>query len=156
GMRRLTGRRRGNRRAGMSNSSRPAAIAGLSEIAGQYRFILCDVWGVIHNGVRGYQAAADALVGLREQGGHGVLVTNPPRPWREVAKMLERFKLDPASYDEIVTSGEAARLILEKQPQAKIYHLGPDRDRPIYDGLPNEIVGEEEADLISCTGLFDD
>jgi HAD superfamily hydrolase (TIGR01459 family) len=70
--------------------------------------------------------------------------------------MLARFKIDPASYDEIVTSGEVARVILEKQPRARIYHLGPDRDRPIYDGLPNSFVEESEADLISCTGLFDD
>jgi HAD superfamily hydrolase (TIGR01459 family) len=70
--------------------------------------------------------------------------------------MLARFKIDPASYDEIVTSGEVARLILKKQPAARIYHLGPDRDRPIYDGLPNMFVDEAEADLISCTGLFDD
>src|SRR5688500_10586974 len=56
GMTRLTGRRRGNTRAGMNNSSRPAVVSGLSEIAADYRFILCDVWGVIHNGVRGYPA----------------------------------------------------------------------------------------------------
>jgi HAD superfamily hydrolase (TIGR01459 family) len=140
----------------MSNSSRPAAIAGLSEIAGDYRFILSDVWGVLHNGVRGYEAAADALARFRAQGGRVVLITNAPRRARQIVEMLARFKIDPASYDEIVTSGEVARLILKKQPAARIYHLGPDRDRPIYDGLPNMFVDEAEADLISCTGLFDD
>jgi HAD superfamily hydrolase (TIGR01459 family) len=140
----------------MSNSSRPAAIAGLSEIAGDYRFILSDVWGVLHNGVRGYEAAADALARFRAQGGRVVLITNAPRRARQIVEMLARFKIDPASYDEIVTSGEVARLILKKQPTARIYHLGPDRDRPIYDGLPNMFVDEAEADLISCTGLFDD
>jgi HAD superfamily hydrolase (TIGR01459 family) len=139
----------------MSNS-RPAAIAGLSEISADYRFILCDVWGVIHNGVRGYPAAADALVRFRDGGGRVVLITNAPRPAKQIFEMLARFEVDPAAYDDIVTSGEAARLLLKKQPQARIYHLGPDRDRPIYDGLPNPIVGEAEADLISCTGLFDD
>jgi HAD superfamily hydrolase (TIGR01459 family) len=140
----------------MSNSSRPAAISGLSEIAGEYRFILSDVWGVLHNGVRGYEAAADALARFRAQGGRVVLITNAPRRARQIVEMLARFKIDPASYDEIVTSGEVARLILKKQPAARIYHLGPDRDRPIYDSLPNLFVAEAEADLISCTGLFDD
>jgi HAD superfamily hydrolase (TIGR01459 family) len=140
----------------MSNSSRPAAISGLSEIAGDYRFILSDVWGVLHNGVRGYEAAAGALARFRAQGGRVVLITNAPRRASQIVEMLARFKIDPASYDEIVTSGEVARLILKKQPAARIYHLGPDRDRPIYDGLPNMFVDEAEADLISCTGLFDD
>jgi HAD superfamily hydrolase (TIGR01459 family) len=140
----------------MSNSSRPAAISGLSEIAGEYRFLLCDVWGVLHNGVRGYAPAADALGRFRRNGGHVVLVTNAPRPAPEVAKILERFAVGADAYDTIVTSGEAARLLLEKQPQAKIYHLGPERDLPNYDGLPNLLVGEDEADLIACTGLFDD
>jgi HAD superfamily hydrolase (TIGR01459 family) len=140
----------------MSNSSRPAAISGLSEIAGDYRFILSDVWGVLHNGVRGYEAAADALARFRAQGGRVVLITNAPRRATQIVEMLARFKIDPAAYDKIVTSGEVARLILKKQPAARIYHLGPDRDRPIYDSLPNLFVAEAEADLISCTGLFDD
>jgi HAD superfamily hydrolase (TIGR01459 family) len=140
----------------MNNSSHPAAVSGLSEIAADYRFILCDVWGVIHNGVSGYPAAADALTRFRERGGRVVLITNAPRPAKQIVEMLARFKIDPASYDEIVTSGEVARVILEKRPSARIYHLGPDRDRPIYDGLPNSFVEESEADLVSCTGLFDD
>lgn len=140
----------------MSNASRPSAISGLSEIAAQYRFILCDVWGVIHNGVKGYPPAADALARFRAGGGRVVLLTNAPRPWVQIVEMLDRLKVDAAAYDEIVTSGEVARVLIERQPQAKIFHLGPDRDRPIYDGLPNPIVGEAEADLIACTGLFDD
>ncbi len=140
----------------MSNSSRPVAISGFSEIAARYRFVLCDIWGVLHNGVKGYPAAAAALMRYREGGGRVVLITNAPRPRRQIAEMLDRFKVDASAYDDLVTSGEVARVFLQKRPEAKIFHLGPDRDRPIYDGLPNRIVDEADADFIACTGLFDD
>jgi HAD superfamily hydrolase (TIGR01459 family) len=140
----------------MSNSSFPTAIAGLSEIAGDYCHILCDVWGVLHNGVRAYSAAGEALVRFRSQGGKVVLITNAPRPAGKVVEMLDRLGVDRVAYDDIVTSGDVARAYLLGRPGAKIFHLGPDRDRPIYDGLGNAIVDESAATLISCTGLFDD
>ena len=34
---------------------------GLSEIASRYDTILCDVWGVIHNGRSAFTDACDAL-----------------------------------------------------------------------------------------------
>ena len=69
------------------------AIAGLREIAADYDAILCDVWGVIHNGVSPYDDAATALSEFRKQGkqlvsdlvneqGVGVLREIPKR-WSE-------------------------------------------------------------------------
>ena len=63
----------------MSNSTVPPRISGLSEIAPSYAPILCDVWGVVHNGVRSFPAACDALARFREAGGTVVLLTNAPR-----------------------------------------------------------------------------
>ncbi len=36
-------------------------IESLDEVAPRYAAILCDVWGVIHNGVRAFQPATAAL-----------------------------------------------------------------------------------------------
>ncbi len=55
-------------------------IAGLSQIASNYDVILCDVWGVVHNGTEHYPDAAHALTRFREGGGTVVLITNAPRP----------------------------------------------------------------------------
>jgi HAD superfamily hydrolase (TIGR01459 family) len=140
----------------MSNSPRPAGIPGLSAIAGEYHSILCDVWGVLHNGVSAYGPAADALMRFRAAGGSVILITNAPRPTSVVASQLDRLGVDRTAYDDIVTSGDVAHDFLARRPEARIFHLGPERDRPIYDGLPNALVTEGEADLISCTGLFDD
>ena len=46
-------------------TERPRTIASLNEISGRYAAILCDVWGVLHNGVRHFEAAAQALAGKR-------------------------------------------------------------------------------------------
>ncbi len=36
-------------------------LSGLSEIADLYDVLLCDVWGVIHNGREAFPAACEAL-----------------------------------------------------------------------------------------------
>lgn len=140
----------------MSNSPRPAGISGLSEIAGNYTSILCDIWGVVHNGLSAYRPAVDALARFRASGGRVLLITNAPRPKEVIAGQLDGLGVERAAYDDIVTSGEVARDFLAKRPEARIFHLGPERDRPIYAGLSNVLVDQDAADLISCTGLFDD
>lgn len=140
----------------MRNSAQPAAISGLSEIAEDYRYVLCDVWGVIHNGLRAHSGAVDALARFRASGGRVLLITNAPRPGAKVVEQLDRLGVDRTAYDGIVSSGDVAHAYLAARPGARIYHLGPDRDRPIYEELSNPIVDEDAATLISCTGLFDD
>jgi len=140
----------------MSNTSHPSALAGLSEIAGQYGFILCDIWGVVHNGREAHRAAVDALVRFRAAGGVVVLVTNAPRPSSVIFDQLDALDVDREAYDDIVSSGDVAKSYLTSRPRERIYHLGPDRDLPVFEGLPNARVEAEGADFICCTGLFDD
>ena len=45
---------------------------------------------------------------------------------------------------------------LIRQGPRRIFHLGAERDLPIYDGLDVELVEEFEAASVVCTGLFDD
>ena len=37
-----------------------------------------------------------------------------------------------------------------------MFHLGPARDLPIFDGLDAPFAPVETADYVVCTGLFDD
>jgi ribonucleotide monophosphatase NagD (HAD superfamily) len=55
-----------------------------------------------------------------------------------------------------VTSGDVTRAVIAEKPGVKVLHLGADRDLSFYEGLDLTMVGEAEAELISCTGLFDD
>lgn len=151
----MTGAGRPNTPSRM-NSLAPAAIAGLSEIAPAYDAVLCDVWGVVHNGVESFPSACDALARFRERGGLVVLITNAPRPRGPILAQLDQLKVPRAAFDDVVTSGEVTRGLLAERSSAPVYHLGPDRDRAIYEGLPVRLVGEAEAELICCTGLFND
>jgi ribonucleotide monophosphatase NagD (HAD superfamily) len=63
----------------MTNTTSPIPVAGLSDLAAQYPVVLSDVWGVIHNGVRAFAPAGDALRRYRAEGGVVVLITNAPR-----------------------------------------------------------------------------
>ncbi len=140
----------------MSNDTSPPRISGLGDIASGYRYILCDAWGVLHNGIVAYPAASDALRRAREDGVAVFVLTNAPRPKEEVVKQFARFGVDPEAYDDIVTSGEAAREHMAEFAGANAHYVGPEKDRVLLDGTGLVLTEEDEAELIVCTGLFDD
>jgi HAD superfamily hydrolase (TIGR01459 family) len=145
-----------NTGAGMANVSRPPRVSGLSDLASSYGFAVCDVWGVLHNGVEHFRDAGTALVRFRERGGRVILVSNAPRPHAVIRTQLDRFGVDHAAYDDIITSGDVARDFLAARPNLKVFPIGAERDLPVYSGLPVTLVGESEAEIIACTGLVDD
>jgi len=133
----------------------PAMVDSLDALAKPYALILCDVWGVLHNGVAAFPPAAEALVRARQQGKAVVLVTNSPRPGDLVEEQLRQIGVSEEAWDEVVSSGDVTRELIRNGPR-RVFHLGPDRDLPIYDGLDVELVEEFEASAVVCTGLFDD
>ena len=130
-------------------------IAGLSQIAGAYDGILCDVWGVLHNGVAAWPGAIEALSNFRRGGGHVVMITNAPRPRGPVLDQLARLGVPDGVFDQVVTSGDVTRSLISEMAR-KVFHIGPDRDLKLYEGLDIELVEKAEADSIVCTGLYDD
>lgn len=127
----------------------------LADITGEYDAIFCDVWGVLHNGVRSWTPAWKALAAEREKGKAVVLITNAPRPKGPVAEQLATLGVPGEAYDDIVTSGDVTRALIGESARM-IFHIGPDRDMSLYDGLDVEPVEEREASAVVCTGLFDD
>lgn len=131
-------------------------INGLSALAPAFDTILCDIWGVLHNGVKGYEAASTALTRFRDLGGRVILVSNAPRPNIDIVPILDRFGIHRSAWDGIVTSGDITRNILVHSDWKKFFWLGPQRDSPLFDGLSLQSAPLEEADVIVCTGLIDD
>jgi HAD superfamily hydrolase (TIGR01450 family) len=131
-------------------------IPGLSAIENRYAAVVSDVWGVLHNGVIGYQEAGEALRRFRESGRPVVLLTNAPRPAFEIERMLARFGIPREAYDAIVSSGDVTRTLLKREGHAKTFHLGPERDLRLFEGLGIELVPDDHAEIVVCTGLFDD
>lgn len=134
----------------------PPLVSGLSAFAGEYDLILCDVWGVVHNGINAFPAACAALGRARAGGASVVLVSNAPRPNGAIVTMLDGFGVPRSSYDAIVTSGDVTRAVLAERPGGRVFHLGPERDLGTYDGLDTVLSPLAEADIVVCTGLFDD
>lgn len=131
-------------------------IAGLSAIADDYDALLCDVWGVLHNGVRAHPGAAEALARFRDRG-PVVLVTNAPRPSGPVVEQLEFLGIPRDAYDAIVSSGDVVRAHLLERGVGRVYHIGMDRDLPLYEGTAIRAVdAPEEAEMVVIAGPRDD
>lgn len=130
-------------------------IDSLDEIADPYSVILSDVWGVVHNGVHAFPDACAALKRQREAGKLVILITNSPRVRDDVEAQLAAIGVPRDCWDQLVTSGDVTRDLIAEGPR-RIFHLGLERDVTIYDGLDVELVEEQEASGVVCTGLFDD
>jgi HAD superfamily hydrolase (TIGR01459 family) len=135
----------------------PQLIHGLSEIAPHYDVVLCDVWGVIHNGRESFPQACAALTRFQAERGPVVLISNSPRPSADVVHQLRALNVSDAAWTGFVTSGDATRVELAKRAPGPAWGVGPARDGPLYEGTGVELCETpEEAVFISCTGPFDD
>ncbi len=135
----------------------PHALTGLGEIAADYDILLCDVWGVIHNGRESWPDACAALTRFNEQGGHVVLISNSPRPASDVVAQLDRLGVPRDSWKAFVTSGDATRAELARRAPGPAWVIGPERDWPLYEGLGLDSAhGAADAAFISVTGPVDD
>lgn len=130
---------------------------GLSDIAADYDVLLCDVWGVVHNGREVFTAACEALTRFGEQGGQVVLISNSPRPAPGMIEQMDQLGVPRAAWKAVVTSGDATRAEIERRAPGPVLALGPDRDLPFYEGT-GVVLAEDAADaaFISSTGLYDD
>jgi HAD superfamily hydrolase (TIGR01459 family) len=138
----------------MHRSMQP--ISGLSRVAERYDVVLCDVWGVIHNGREAFPAACDALALFQVERGPVVLISNAPRPSVAIHDQLRGFGVPDAAWSGFVTSGDATRALLAERAPGPVWAVGPERDAPLYEGLDLDFSGLETAAFICCTGPFDD
>jgi len=131
-------------------------ISGIDAIAQRYDALLCDAWGVIHNGVELFPGAEEAMVRFRETRGPIIILTNAPRPSTIIPAQLDRLGLSRNAYDAVVTSGDATRAEIEALLPAPAFRIGPAKDDPLFEGMTIDFAPLEEAGFIICTGLVDD
>jgi HAD superfamily hydrolase (TIGR01459 family) len=134
----------------------PRLITGLSEIAGSYDALLCDAWGVIHNGRELFPGAAEALISFRKECGPVVVLTNAPRLSVVIPPQLDRLGLPREAYDAVVTSGDATRQVVAEMADRKFFRIGPSKDDGMFDAMEIEVVPLDKAEAIFCTGPNDD
>lgn len=131
-------------------------LTGAAEFLSRYDVVFCDVWGVVHNGVRAYDAAGDALARFRKAGGTVVLLSNAPSPSSTVAPLLDSKGVRRDAWDALVTSGDITRAYVRKAGFRRVHHIGEPRDLPVFEGLDTELTTLPAAEAIVCTGLIDD
>ncbi len=134
----------------------PNLVPHFSTLAPGYDVLMCDLWGVVHNGVVPFPKACEALIQARKAGVTVVFITNAPRPHNVVARQLEALHVPRETYDAVVSSGDVTRSLIEQRPGQSVFHMGPKRDIEIFTGLDVRFAPLESADYVVCSGLDDD
>ena len=76
-----------------SGGAAPARLMpALDALAAPYSTILCDIWGVVHDGGRLLPGAAERLAAWKDAGKTIILVTNAPRPASTVQARARRAR----------------------------------------------------------------
>jgi len=138
-------------------------LTGFEALARRYNGFILDLWGVIHDGVKPYPGAADCLARIRDLGKPAVLLSNAPRRAHVAQAAMRAMGLADDLYTGILTSGEATHTALRDRTDPwfaglgrRMYHLGPDRDRNVYEALDLTVVETpEQADFVLNTGPDD-
>lgn len=130
-------------------------MSPLDTLDPKYRLILCDVWGVIHDGVTLYPGAAERLRSWRAEGRCVALITNAPRTAEAVEQQLARVGLPEGAYDFVATSGEAGIEALNAIGRP-VGFIGTQGDRDILEGRGVQIADNEDFTELACTGVTQD
>jgi HAD superfamily hydrolase (TIGR01459 family) len=138
-------------------------LAHFAPLAEEFDGFILDLWGVLHDGINAFPAAVDCLGRLRAAGKPVVLLSNVPRPNAAAQQLMRRIGIPDALYTDILTSGEAVRRALQAPPDLwwaelgrRVFHLGPERDLPVLEGLDRIRVSRPaEANFVLNTGPDD-
>jgi len=141
----------------ISNMTKNLDHLGLRSVADNYDLFFIDLWGVLHNGIKLYDHSTEVLDNLSKANKNFILLTNAPRPNKNVINFLKKIGLKKY-FENVFTSGEAAykHLVSELNKQ-KFFHIGPPRDFDLFKNIEkNNVLNIEDADYLLCTGLFDE
>lgn len=139
-------------------------LPGLRALAPDYDGFILDLWGVVHDGRQLYDGAVDCLEQLHQRDKRVTMLSNAPRRAHTVADAMTQMGVDRALYDHVLSSGELAYRALEARSEPwyaalgrRCLHLGPDRDKGLFEGLDIEIVARpDQAEFIVNTGPWQD
>jgi HAD superfamily hydrolase (TIGR01459 family) len=133
----------------------PTILTSAAEFLAGYDVLLCDVWGVLHDGRVAYPSANDSLPRFRARGGTVVLVSNAPMTGVAIAKLLDDKGVERDCWDAIVGSGDIAIAHIASEKYKSVYGIGPrPRDNSFFDAVPKLVDDLGSADAIACTGLL--
>jgi HAD superfamily hydrolase (TIGR01459 family) len=127
-------------------------VSFLDTLDPKYRLILCDIWGVVHDGVTLYPGAQGRLKRWRDEGRCVGLITNAPRTADAVEQQLGHIGLSRDAYDFVATGGEAGIEALEELGRP-VGFVGTEGDRAILESRGVQIADGETFTDLACTGM---
>lgn len=140
----------------------PRLLPGLRSAAHQYEAFILDLWGVIHDGHSAFPHSREALHHLKEAGRTVLLLSNAPRRSHALITQMEGFGIPRDLYTMVMSSGEAVNEALRERTDPafaalgeKCFHLGPERDRSVFEDVNVALVPIAEAEFFVNTGPCD-
>lgn len=130
-------------------------LAGVAALLPQADTFLVDQFGTLHNGVRSYPGALDALRRLRDAGKHVALISNSGKRSRPNEARLARLGFTPDSYAFFLSSGELAwqRLARDGGAGKRCLMVSRGNDSGFLDGLDWTATDQaRDADLVLIIG----
>jgi HAD superfamily hydrolase (TIGR01459 family) len=127
-------------------------VSFLDTLDPKYRLILCDIWGVVHDGVTLYPGAQARLKRWRDEGRCIALITNAPRTADAVEQQLGHIGLSREAYDFVATGGEAGIEALQGLGRP-VGFVGTEGDRAILESRGVRIADGETFIDLACTGM---
>lgn len=135
--------------------------AGLEAIIGDVDLVVMDLWGCMHDGIRAYPAAVEALRRLKECRIPVALVSNAPRRIETVRPRLREMGIGDDLYEGFYTSGEEVWNHIAKRDLPGYAALGEKafqiigaQDRTFTHGLDLDVVGDiDHADFLLVLGV---
>lgn len=133
----------------------------LTDAIDEYDVILFDLWGVIVEGGDTYPGVVDAVNKVIEKK-KVIFLSNAPRPDFVVAKNLSNWGLRNVVAENVLTSGDIARSMVEERKLSigktpVVYHLGADRNDDILIEIEHELTDDiNKADILLMSLYRDD
>ena len=130
-------------------------VVNISKLMDMHDVFVCGLNGVIYDGLNFKPEAVEALMLLRKNGKHVVLLSNTPMRISELAEKMYAAGISPRLFDNIVTMGEILHYRLRAGDEElsslgrTYYNLGDDSDKGIFEGLGYQtMVNPARADFL--------
>ena len=134
----------------------PEELKKFKNISNMYDVYFIDLWGVIHNGINLFKNAINVLDELKKLQKKVVLISNAPRTSNTVKKFLRKLNFNLDLIDLLVTSGDVTKNYIHKNQKKIFYHLGPIKDKDLFEGIKNISSDINKTQEIICTGLVNE
>ena len=134
----------------------PEELKKFKNISNMYDVYFIDLWGVIHNGINLFKNAINVLDELKKLQKKVVLISNAPRTSNTVKQFLRKLNFNLDLIDLLVTSGDVTKNYIHKNQKKIFYHLGPIKDKDLFEGIKNISSDINETQEIICTGLVNE